>query len=196
MRNPSDSPCAREKAGMSATSGCSTVWRPWRTSPRTPCSGRLWTPCGNWWTWTACPTSAALTGVRCAFHRSAWGTVPSGCSAATGKPGRERAMPPYLSRSATTTICLPTPPTGKTAYGPCWGTTAPSSSTRPTSSRRRPGRCTGKTLPKGRSWTCVKPWGERGSSPPPNGCGRKFPHCGTPSSAVKMTRTPRGWPFA
>ena len=124
------------------------------------------------------------------------GTAPSGCSAATGKPGRERATPPYLSRSATTTICLPTPPTGKMACGPCWRTTAPSSSTRPTNSRRPPGRCTGKALPKGSSWTCAKPWGERVFSLPPNGCGRMFPHCGAPSNAVKMTRTPRGWPFA
>ena len=56
---------------------------------------------------------------------------------------RERVHVPQVCDcgQATTTICLPTPLTGKTACGPCWRTTEPSSSTRPTSSRRPPGRC-------------------------------------------------------
>lgn len=55
----------------------------------------------------------------------------------------------------------------------------------------------GESLAQGELLDLCKALGrERVFSLPPNGCGRKFLRCGTPSNAVKMTQTPRGGPFA
>ena len=185
---------------MSATSGCSGVWRPWRSKPKNPLQrAALGLPAETSGLGTACPTSAALYRRQVCVPPVCLRDCPQRLFCRYWKT-RERAG----DAAVFIQICNHNYSAGPDAahrqngLRPLLGDLPrPSSSTRPTSSRRPPGRCTGESLAQGELLDLCKALGERGgSSPPPNGCGRKFPHCGTPSSAVKMTRTPRGWPFA